>query len=173
MSKNVYQIDPVTREFVGVATAFENPMAKLDGIPFNIPASCVEEEPPATRDGFAIVREGNVWTHVVDYRGKIAYATADKTLIRITDLGPVPDGYTLSEPGPYSKWVKNKWVNDEDAKAAAEKATNNAPILAALQNVDTQSIRSIREWLAAQPSAPQFIKDHEKTAQEQRKKLQK
>ena len=42
-----------------------------------------------------------------------------------------------------------------------------------LKEIDNNSIRSIREWLCTQPDAPQFIKDHEKKAQEYRKKLPK
>jgi len=171
MPKQVFQIDPATREYVGTAIAHDNPMAKLDGIPFNIPGSCVEEEPPAPRDGFAIVREGNVWTYVADNRGKVAYSTADKSQKFVTDIGDIPDGYTLITPGQFSVWSKNKWIEDTDAAAAAAKEDNNAQVKAALQNVDVQSIRSLREWIASQPNAPQFTKDQEKAAQELREKL--
>jgi hypothetical protein len=171
MPKQVYQIDPVTREYVGIATAFENPMAKLDGVPFNVPASCVEEEPPAPRDGFAIVREGNVWTYVADNRGKTMHSTANKSSKLATDLGPIPDGFTLLEPGRFDVWSKTKWKEDSDAATAAKKEENNATVKAALQDNDIQTVRSLREWIAAQPGAPQTAKDYEKRAQELRKNL--
>jgi hypothetical protein len=171
MPKQVFQIDPVTREYVGTATAHENPMAKLDGIPFNIPGSCVEEEPPAPRDGFAIVREGNVWSYVADSRGKIMFSTVDKSQKFVADIGGIPDGFTLLAPGPFDKWIKNRWVTDADVAAAAAKETNNAQVKAALQDVDVQSIRALREWIASQPNAPSFTKDQEKAAQDLRKKL--
>ncbi len=47
----------------------------------------------------------------------------------------------------------------------------NAKVLSALRDIDLKSIRSIREWLVAQPDAPQFIKDHEVAAVEERAKL--
>jgi uncharacterized membrane protein YbaN (DUF454 family) len=34
-----------------------------------------------------------------------------------------------------------------------------------------KSIRALREWLAGQPDAPQFIKDYEEQAAIERKKL--
>lgn len=173
MPKQVYQIDSITREFVGYATAYENPMAKVDNIPFNIPRGCVEDAPPPHKDGFARVREGLLWIYVEDHRGQIMYSTADKSPSKIDFFGAVPEGYTLIKPEPFSVWKKTKWVDDLDAKKAAEKETNNADVKAALSDIDAKSIRAIREWLSAQPDAPQFIKDHEKNAQMERKKLQK
>ena len=170
MPKQVFQIDPITREYVGIAIAYDNPMVKLDGFPFNIPASCVEEEPPAPRNGFAIVREGNIWTHIADNRGKTMYSTTDKTPKLVADLGPVPDGFTLLEPEPFSIWNKSAWIDDAVAVAAAAKDANNSPIDAALQNNDIQTIRALREWFVAQSDAPQIAKDYENTAQELRKK---
>jgi hypothetical protein len=62
-------------------------------------------------------------------------------------------------------------VDDTDAVAAAAKETNNAQVKAALQDVDVQSIRALREWIVSQPNAPSFTKDQEKAAQDLRKKL--
>jgi hypothetical protein len=173
MPKQVYQIDPITQEFISPATAYENPMVKVDKIPFNIPRGCVEDAPPPHKNGFARVREGLLWIYVEDHRRQTMYSTADKQPKTITDLGAVPDGYTLIKPESFSIWKKTKWVDDLDAKKAAEKETNNMAVKAVLLSIDTASIRSIREWLSTQPDAPQFIKDHEKNAQTERNKLQK
>lgn len=172
MSKQVYQIDPITLEFVGYATAYENPMAKIDGIPFNIPRGCVEDEPPTPREGYARVREGVLWVYVADHRGKIMYSTASAAPVKIDFLGSIPDGFTLLVPPPFPVWSKTKWTTDTEAKKAADKEANNIAVKAELAAVDAASVRSIREWLAAQPDAPQFIKDHEKKAQNTRALLQ-
>jgi sugar lactone lactonase YvrE len=173
MPKQVYQIDPCTREYIAPATAYENPQAKFDGVPFNIPGSCVEEAPPEKKDGFAIVREGNSWTHVADNRGKIMYLAADKSPKMITELGPIPDGYTFLVPGRFDVWSKTKWKEDSDAAVATKKEENNASVKAALLDNDAQSIRALREWVMSQPDAPQITKDHEKAAQALRKNLMK
>jgi len=41
----------------------------------------------------------------------------------------------------------------------------NAQAKALLAQIDLASVRAIREWLAAQPNAPKFVKDHEASAQ--------
>lgn len=44
----------------------------------------------------------------------------------------------------------------------------NRSVDAELRELDLQSIRSLREWVAAQPSAPQFLKDFEASADAKR-----
>ena len=99
------------------------------------------------------------------------FSTTDKSQKLVADIGDIPDGFTLLVPGQFSEWKKTKWVDDTDAAAAAAKETNNAQVKAALQDVDVQSIRALREWIVSQPNAPSFTKDQEKAAQELRKKL--
>lgn len=41
----------------------------------------------------------------------------------------------------------------------------------ALQDIDLKSIRSIREYIAAQPDAPEILKTHELNAKNKRKKI--
>ena len=50
-------------------------------------------------------------------------------------------------------------------------AASNAQVVAKLASIDAASIRSIREWIAAQPTAPQILKDKENAAQAERAKL--
>lgn len=47
----------------------------------------------------------------------------------------------------------------------------NEIVKAELQGIDIKSIRSIREWIAKQPDAPEFIKQYESEAIEKRAKL--
>lgn len=178
MPKQVAQFDPVTNEYIGQATAFENPQARFDGVPFNIPGGCADIEVPPHKEGFARIREGSAVVYIVDHRGKTVFLTTDKTPKLVTELGEmpklvIPEGYTLQEPGRFSVWEKTKWIDDEKAVEAAKTEENNAPLKAALVNVDIQTIRSLREWVMSQPDAPAFTKEQEKAAQELRKKLMK
>ena len=50
-------------------------------------------------------------------------------------------------------------IQKEEADAA-----HNEAIKASLAEIDLKSIRSIREWLAKQDGAPQYIKDYEAEA---------
>jgi hypothetical protein len=75
--------------------------------------------------------------------------------------------------------VEVKFVSDLECAKLLEacrpeeevRAEANAPVLAALAAIDLKSIRSLRECLAAQPDAPQWIKDYEDAAIAQRSKL--
>lgn len=48
---------------------------------------------------------------------------------------------------------------------------SSASVKAELRAIDIDSIRSIREWIAAQPTAPQILKDREAAAVLARAKL--
>lgn len=50
-------------------------------------------------------------------------------------------------------------------------AAENAAAKAALSKLDMESIRSMREWIAAQPSAPKILKDKDAAAAVERGKL--
>jgi len=57
-------------------------------------------------------------------------------------------------------------IQKEEADAA-----HNEAIKASLSEIDLKSIRSLREWLAQQETAPQWIKDYEAQASELRDKI--
>lgn len=48
---------------------------------------------------------------------------------------------------------------------------DTAAILAELESVDKKSIRAMREWITAQPNAPQLLKDRDAQAAAARSKL--
>lgn len=52
-----------------------------------------------------------------------------------------------------------------------EKETENAAVKAKLLDIDIKSIRSMREWVAQQATAPQYVKDFEAEAVAERVKL--
>lgn len=60
-----------------------------------------------------------------------------------------------------------------DGKSAAQLALDmeNAAAKAELEALDMASIRSMREWIAAQPSAPQILKDKDAAAAAVRARL--
>jgi hypothetical protein len=42
----------------------------------------------------------------------------DPRALTITDIGPVPDGFTLKMPGQFDEWDGSAWVKNEDAERA-------------------------------------------------------
>ncbi|HOG16469.1 MAG TPA: hypothetical protein PLB96_03910 [Syntrophales bacterium] len=68
--------------------------------------------------------------------------------------------------------IEAKWMTAEEwAAIEAANRDPNVPIKAKLTEIDLKSIRSLRDWVAAQPDAPQFIKDYEAAAVAERAKL--
>lgn len=54
---------------------------------------------------------------------------------------------------------------------AYKKEQENAGVKSELEQIDIKSIRSIREWIAKQADAPEFLKQYESEATEKRKSL--
>lgn len=71
-----------------------------------------------------------------------------------------------------AKWVTGAEYKELTAPTAEEiKERENVAIKATLREIDIASIRPMREWMAKQTDAPQFIKDKESQAQTERTKL--
>lgn len=88
-----------------------------------------------------------------------------------TDVRFVPDDFVPGE---------GEFTGQADSLPSAESLSDGAVMLAekrraaamlALQAHDLKAIRPIREWLAAQQSAPQIVKDIEAQAEADRLKL--
>lgn len=66
-----------------------------------IPAGAVEDPPPGEVPAGHVARwNGAAWTVVEDHRGENAYDTETGGSVKITDLGPLPDGLAPSPPPP-------------------------------------------------------------------------
>lgn len=74
------------------------------------PARSTPVAPPASGPGLVAVFDGSAWSLVQDHRGEVMYSTATKEAKAVTDLGPIPDGWTLSEPlTPRHVWGGSGW----------------------------------------------------------------
>jgi hypothetical protein len=83
------------------------------------------------------------------------------------DRANLADRGVPQRPSPNYIFVDGAWVEDT-AKITAEQ---NETVKTKLTEIDLKSIRSLREWVAKQPDAPQWIKDYEAQAQTERAKL--
>lgn len=59
----------------------------------------------------------------------------------------------------------------EDANKQIMSISQNQYLLKQLKDIDEKSIRSLREWISAQPDSPSFIKDYEEKANVIRKQI--
>lgn len=90
---------------------------------------------PELKDGYFPVWNGNSWDYVEDNRGLRGWVNHD--FIEIKELGPLPDGFSLTEP-EFTIAEKNQLRRQE--------------ILAELDRIDRASSRSLRAILTAQVS---------------------
>jgi hypothetical protein len=116
-----YTYDPATREHIGPVEVRPDPM---EADRYLVPAHATLIPPPQEQDGYARVYDSDrgEWGYEEDHRGETVYDTATKAASRVDSLGPIPEGYTTEEPGPYDVWTGSAWETDVAAKAAAEKA---------------------------------------------------
>lgn len=62
------------------------------------------------------------WVRVEDHCGQPAYSKATRTVMKITELGPVPDTHTLLAPiSPFDRWNEQAQAWEPD-KAAEQQA---------------------------------------------------
>lgn len=63
--------------------------------------------------------------YIPDYRMKTMFSTTTKAADIVTEIGPLPDGWTLLEPPQDSSWDGTKWVVQLDLAKARKRAEIN------------------------------------------------
>ncbi|PKN35659.1 MAG: hypothetical protein CVU61_02220 [Deltaproteobacteria bacterium HGW-Deltaproteobacteria-19] len=171
----IYHYHSETGEFLRESEARLDPLeTKRRGEPVClIPAHATTEAPPAGSKGYTAVFGEKGWSFVEDHRGGTIYRTSDGTPTIVEALGPIPEGYTDLPPCRFPVWTGDKWIEDAVQVKAAEEAEAKAEAKARLHEIDLKSIRYLREWVAKQPGAPEFIKTYEADAIAERNKLSK
>lgn len=80
-----------------------------------LPAHAYLDAPKPVGDDKAIVREGNTWVYPADHRGKKIYLTATGAESTVTEIGDIPNAYTLLKPSSeFDSWNGKKWILDEN-----------------------------------------------------------
>lgn len=165
-SKIVYAYNAENNNvFIGVHVCQSNPKRPGE---FLTPSNYSETDPgpiPENKNAFYNTIKKR-WELQDDYRGTVIYNTVTGQMEHCGEF-EIPAGYTLLVPGKNEMWDGKKWVRDPEK----EKAAVNAAAKAELIQIDLQSVRAIREWLAAQPDAPKILKQHEDAAKAERAKL--
>lgn len=100
---NVYKYSEETKEYVGTETAQLDPLEtkKAGKNIYLLPANATFTAPPATKEGFAMVWNGESWQEAEDNRGTEywlpgdVYGTPAREMI---ELGALPEGATFTAP---------------------------------------------------------------------------
>ncbi|AFJ48044.1 tail fiber assembly protein [Shimwellia blattae] len=89
---------------------------------FTLPDNCTFTAPPEVKPTFVTRWTGTEWIYIKDMRGLTVWNTTDKAPLTISELGPVPDGYTQLVPGEFDQWDGNTWVKDISAESEYKQA---------------------------------------------------
>lgn len=106
--ETVYTINPTTNEYLSVQETWVS-------IGTGLPAGAYLDEPMQPEHGKAIVRIGNAWELVDDYRGQTAYHKQTRQQIIIDELGPIREILTTTPPtSPFDVWNEQsqEWIKD-------------------------------------------------------------
>lgn len=101
--KYVYKYDEKTKEYLGKAEALLDPLeTKKQGTNiYLLPANATFTAPPAEKEGFARVWNGESWQEVEDHRGTEYWLPGEgygTPAHEMKDLGPLPEGATTTAP---------------------------------------------------------------------------
>uniref|UniRef100_A0A7M2QM89 Tail fiber assembly protein n=1 Tax=feces metagenome TaxID=1861841 RepID=A0A7M2QM89_9ZZZZ len=114
--KTIYNFRAETGEFTGSNKEFLP-------IGVGIPACSTLIPNPICEPGHVAIYDVGlqVWLVEEDHRGEVAYSIEDGKPTEISDIGPIPEGYTLLQPNTAAnEWDGTKWiVNKQKAKELA------------------------------------------------------
>lgn len=85
---------------------------------FTLPEGCTFVAPPEDKPTYVTRWNGTEWTYLKDLRGQLAWNTETRESTTITEVGPVPDGFTLKMPGQFDVWDGSAWVKNVEAELA-------------------------------------------------------
>lgn len=105
----IYTYDRVTGEYIGQGSADPSP---AEPGKYLFPAFSTEITPPANKEGFARCFVNGAWTYVEDHRGTTIYSTSTAMETTVTELGPIPVGYTDLVPCSDPIWTGSEWAVD-------------------------------------------------------------
>jgi hypothetical protein len=104
----IYNTDTRTGEFLNATYEY---VAEGIGLPDHV---CLDA-PNSVDDEHAIVRVGDKWAYPSDHRGKKIYSKATGAESTVTEIGDIPNDYTLLKPNSgFDGWDGEKWVLDEN-----------------------------------------------------------
>lgn len=98
-TKKVYQFDLENKTYKGVITLDDTDKSPSGS--WNIPGDCTTVKPPAEKENYIPVWDGEKWVETEDYRKKEYWLPGDKYGTpgrEVKEIGPLPEGATLTPP---------------------------------------------------------------------------
>lgn len=127
-----YMYSITTHEFLEPVPCFPDPVrSRKEGREvYLLPANATFTEPPTKRTGYTAVWNGSGWTEVEDHRGSQYWpkgATSNSAPMEMKELGPLPDGASLTRP----EKTADEIAAEEEQRKQAEAEAARVPDLEA------------------------------------------
>lgn len=112
----IYHYHPLTGEYFAPGSAYPDPMLRnpataepldetLQAVAgWLVPAHATVIAPPDAAEGMVAVFSDKRWQLVPDHRGETITNTSTLEVKPMAELGPVPDGWTLSPRPDFGEW---------------------------------------------------------------------
>lgn len=118
---NVYKYDEITKEYIRYEQAQLDPLEtkKQQKNIYLLPANATFTAPPAEKEGFARVWNGESWQEVEDHRSTEYWLPGDTYGTpgrEVKEIGPLPEGATLTPPEQTLDDVKTAKVAEMKAE---------------------------------------------------------
>ena len=96
----IYKYDVNTKEYLGYMEAYLDPLETVQQghDVYVIPPNFTVIKPEQPQDGYTVVFDGEKWIPIEDNRGLKVYNKRNGKEFIITELGAVPEGYSLEKP---------------------------------------------------------------------------
>ena len=141
LTKKVCQLDE-QGIYVGQTDADLSPEEAENGI-YLMPAGCVDTTPPEAKEGFVAKWTSDEWQYIENHIGKTVYSTSTKKSMEISELGVIPEGYTLIKPeNELEEWSGKAWVISPE-KLTALLAETQTRLIA---NIDEHAAKIYSTW---------------------------
>lgn len=144
----IYNTDSKTGEFVNATYEYV-----ADGV--GLPTHVCLDAPKDVDDEHTIVRLDDKWEYPIDYRGKAIYSIETGVESIVTNIGDIPDEFTLLKPNSnFDRWNGKKWVLDNEKKHQHEVATAQSKQLQLLNEVN-EEISNLQDAVDAEIATEQ------------------
>ena len=141
LTKKVCQLDE-QGIYVGQTDADLSPEEADNGI-YLMPAGCVDTTPPEAKEGFVAKWTSDEWQYIENHIGKTVYSTATKKSMEISELGVIPEGYTLIKPeNELEEWRGKAWEISPEKQTALLAETQTRLI----GNIDEHAAKIYSTW---------------------------
>ena len=147
---DIYNYDPISREFLGVSQADESPLEP--GV-YLLPAHATDQPAPAAKIGQAAIYQDGAWRLVPDYRAQsVCLIDAAGYFLGLASLtlGEIPDArHILTEQPNLSvkkpKWSGKEWIDGRSTEEVEADALASAK--AELAESDSDMARIVEDLI--------------------------